>query len=285
MIRERENARTRGLEDARTRGLEFSNPRVLESSPPNSGNGFTLMEISIVLVVIAMLLGGTMVGRDLIRSAEIRAIIAEQSNYSNAIEIFRKKYGSLPGDMYNATTYWGAATCPASTGVGTCNGDGDGTIEYMTENYYAWEHLALSTIIPGTYSGIGSNVGGSHRPTIGTDVPASKVTGNYWQIVYFSQLNSVATEVGFSDLADIRNNYLIYSGTSATTWWLADTALSPIDAYNIDLKVDDGLPGYGNTRAGWNSSATSCTTTRVASTAAYVLTKSTNGCLLGFILK
>ncbi len=49
--------------------------------PDNSANlalraGFTLIEMSIVLVIIGLIVGGVLVGQDLIRAAEVRAQIS-----------------------------------------------------------------------------------------------------------------------------------------------------------------------------------------------------------------
>ena len=39
--------------------------------------GFTLIELSIVLVIIGLIVGGVLVGQDLIKGAEIRATVAQ----------------------------------------------------------------------------------------------------------------------------------------------------------------------------------------------------------------
>ena len=66
---------------------------------------FTLIEISIVLVIIGLIVGGVLVGRDLIRSAELQTIITDKNKYITAVNTFRTKYNELPGDMKTATTY------------------------------------------------------------------------------------------------------------------------------------------------------------------------------------
>lgn len=61
--------------------------------------GFTLIEMSIVLVVIGLIVGGVLVGQDLIRAAGVRATITQIEKYNTATNTFREKYGALPGDI------------------------------------------------------------------------------------------------------------------------------------------------------------------------------------------
>src|SRR4051812_40153055 len=61
--------------------------------------GFTLIELSIVLVIIGLIIGGVLAGRELIASAATRAQIAQIDKYQSAVNAFRSKYGYLPGDI------------------------------------------------------------------------------------------------------------------------------------------------------------------------------------------
>jgi prepilin-type N-terminal cleavage/methylation domain-containing protein len=105
----------------------------------NQKCGFSLVELSIVLVLLGLLTGGVLTGKNLIRAAEIRGVQQEIAHYETAINIFNEKYFAYPGDMNNATSFWGAAhatpaTCitTASTGTQTCNGNGDGYMGLYT---------------------------------------------------------------------------------------------------------------------------------------------------------
>jgi prepilin-type N-terminal cleavage/methylation domain-containing protein len=72
----------------------------------NSDNsGFTLIEMAIVIVIIGLLIGGVLVGRDMISAAEVRAQVLQIEKYNTAANVFREKYACLPGDCKNATNF------------------------------------------------------------------------------------------------------------------------------------------------------------------------------------
>ena len=62
-------------------------------------SGFTLIELSIVLVIIGLIVGGVLVGQDLIRAATVRAQISQIEKFNTAANTFFGKYGYLPGDI------------------------------------------------------------------------------------------------------------------------------------------------------------------------------------------
>ena len=154
-------------------------------------NGFSLLELSIVLVIIGLLAGGVMTGQSLIRAAELRAVITEYQRYVTAMQAFRDKYMALPGDMKTATAFWGddntncADAAVANGTPGTCNGDGNGNVDYNTavsstsETYQLWKQLALAGLLEGNFTGLsGPTLTGGYalNTIIGTNIPASKLS-------------------------------------------------------------------------------------------------------------
>ena len=105
-----------------------------------SQRGFTLVEMSIVLVIIGLLLGGVLKGRTFIESAKQRALIDEARSLVASVISYQEKYGSYPGD-HMASDVWDTAR----------NGNQDGAIQ---EWNLALQHLALAGFITGTFNGV-----------------------------------------------------------------------------------------------------------------------------------
>src|SRR5512146_3221329 len=99
-----------------------------------NAEGFTLIEIAIVLVIIGLLLGGVLKGQELITSARVRNLISQQDGIKAAYFGFQDRYRALPGDYPGAQ-----ANIP---GCGACQqGDNNGQIT-GAEAISAWEHLS-----------------------------------------------------------------------------------------------------------------------------------------------
>jgi prepilin-type N-terminal cleavage/methylation domain-containing protein len=145
----------------------------------NQTCGFTLIELSIVLVIIGLIVGGILTGRDLIGSATNKSVVTDVQKYVSAVNTFRTKYNELPGDMVDAQNMWGTdpnacpdlGPTPTQLTATTCNGNGNGIIESegvaetfpaILEGYRAWQQLANAHLIQGTYSGVPTSM----RPLI-----------------------------------------------------------------------------------------------------------------------
>ena len=67
----------------------------------NNNKAFSLIELSIVLIIIGLLIAGITGGKSLIESAKIRNYLTEMRQYQVAVNAFIINKGRLPGDLNN----------------------------------------------------------------------------------------------------------------------------------------------------------------------------------------
>lgn len=218
--------------------------------------GFSLVELSIVLVILGLLTGGILAGQSLIRASELRAIGTEHSRWVTATRAFRDKYFGLPGDITNATHFWGKnpALCnsdplPAGT-PGTCNGNGDGNLHPFgeAEAWRFWQQLALAGLIDGSYSGQNGPDGNTVDTVIDWNVPASRLKNAGWAVSGYWNINGDTglVQLGEATLNRQAGNYLTIGSDVVAHGLTRGATLTPQEAWNIDSKLDDGLPARGN---------------------------------------
>jgi prepilin-type N-terminal cleavage/methylation domain-containing protein len=213
--------------------------------------GFSLVELSVVLVILGLLTGGILAGRSLIRAGEVKAVGNEFNRYSSALTAFREKYAALPGDMSNAIDYWGTATvCPGTSAspsltIATCNGDGNNqlsrSVSTSNEELRFWQHMANSGLISGRYTGVSTTATATDSAaSVGSNVPGSKISGAGW---YALQL----TSYDYTSTTYFEGNYglvLTYGGNVSNALPTA-AVFNASEAWSLDSKLDDGMPGTG----------------------------------------
>jgi len=224
--------------------------------------GFTLIELSIVLVIIGLIVGGVLVGQDLIKAAEIRATVAQYEKYNSAMNTFRTKYNGMPGDLATATANSFGINPSAGTLTGG-GGNGDSLItdaSNMTagsnfntphgETVLVWQQLSAANLVDGSFGASATVTGGlGASPTPALYFPAAKMgRGNYWIAGSSSGLNYYA-------LANVTALTAGALGT-ATYTSAAGGAITPVEAFNIDTKLDDGVPNTGIVQARGAQAAT-----------------------------
>jgi len=223
--------------------------------------GFTLIELSIVLVVIGLIVGGILVGQSLISAAGVRATVTQIEKYNTAANTFREKYGYLPGDIKDPDAssfgFQARGSCP---GQGDGNGIIDGSLtstcvaypndEDEGETLVFWVDLSTAHLIDGGFNTAqitqAYNVTATTTPNLSALFPAAKIgRGNYIYVYSGEAWNGSAqmpTSVNYFGLSAITAT--INSGSPIST-----PALTVQEAYSIDAKVDDGLPQTGRVTA------------------------------------
>ena len=235
-------------------------------------SGFTLVELSIVLVIIALIIGGVLVGRDLISAVGVRAQISQIEKYQTAVNTFRGKYGYLPGDIPDpvATEYGFAPRGIDQFGLNTLQGNGDWIIYGLGgygwdcggETLMFWVDLSAAGLIEGGFNTANPiNCNGVLSQNTNLYVPTAKIgQGNY--ITVWSDACSICSSTG--NYFGISNIITLNAGGSQVS---AGPAMTVQQAYIIDQKIDDGLPTSGRVSAKYPHSASFWVGTANSSTA------------------
>jgi prepilin-type N-terminal cleavage/methylation domain-containing protein len=117
--------------------------------------GFTLVEIAIVLVIIGLLIGGVLKGQEMITNAKVSKVENDYKGITAAILAYQDRYGTLPGDDPSASTRFPGTWSAAD------NGDGNGVVGNAgagaawnstvntTENRKIWKHLRGAGFLKG----------------------------------------------------------------------------------------------------------------------------------------
>lgn len=233
--------------------------------------GFTLVELAIVLVIIGLIIGGVLVGQDMIKSAEIRATVAQWEGYSAAANTFRDKYGFLPGDINgDKAAEYGLVARTGAIG----HGDGNGLLSACAgtaadgllagcETVLYWTDLNTMNLVEGWFqTATDALYTGASADLMPLIFPETKIgRGNFWTV--------------FS--AQGKNWYQVAGITAvAAGVYTLTNALSPFEAYNIDRKMDDSRPATGGARAKVSVAALNTDPAAVAAGAA--------GCVTGAAL-
>lgn len=186
--------------------------------------GFTLIELSVVIVIIGLIVAGIVAGQSLVEQAKLRSSLSDANSIIMASNQFFLQYNAVAGDMNNADDYWSTSSV----------GNGDRAVN-DGEVLFVWNHLGLADLIEEDFPG------GVGPPfTEGVTQPLSGLNGSMFDID--SPCDGDCTK-GSNGNA----NHLSY--TSSRDNYRFGSALTASQALSIDQKLDDGLPEGGKVYA------------------------------------
>jgi prepilin-type N-terminal cleavage/methylation domain-containing protein len=137
--------------------------KVLQKCAP----AFSLIEMSIVLVVIGIIAGAVFKGQELLESAKLRSIVQDFQHYSLSVGMYQETYQALPGDDPKASLHF----------AGTESGDGNGQITGKEPDLF-WQHLSKASII-NTDTAPTSKLGGRYTVVF---QPSAEMPGHWFML-------------------------------------------------------------------------------------------------------
>jgi prepilin-type N-terminal cleavage/methylation domain-containing protein len=211
---------------------------------PNINNGFTLVEIAIVMMVIGLIIGGIFGGIKLIDNSNIQKTSQDLKSFESAIFTFKNAYNSLPGDIESpATELPDCTTAPCSRSgnsndiIGSLLSMENEALTVTSEKFTMWSHLLAAGLIDKVVNqddmtfGVGqieSPLGGGYRMN-------QLMTGNqisaghpYRPWGHALRITGVPSEI-VSTPANLPSHRIVPCAINES----------------LDIKIDDGIPRLG----------------------------------------
>lgn len=271
--------------ERRRRGLESHIHLGVQMSKSTSRQrGFTLIEMSIVLVIIGLIIGGILKGQELIENARQKNLVSQIDAIRAATNTFVDRFRAMPGD-------WGSATTFNNTGL-LQSGNDDGYVmtgavipadvatilsvngAQASENKEFFNHLAATDLLGGistlTAATAATSFSGGANPS---PLPQSAWPQSGLTITYGEHDGATANP------QQVRSHWLRLHRFVAGAVTSTQSIISPQRAQQLDLKYDDGLPEGGRIRTGEVSSAAAADCGTVGSNA-WVATVTVPACVL-----
>jgi prepilin-type N-terminal cleavage/methylation domain-containing protein len=258
---------------------------------------FTLIELSIAMLILGLLISGVLVASKMVASAKLRKVIKERDQLEQAILDFKVQYGALPGSQkiyeditsypelgaignyYNMLNYGGNATAFASANKGTVLSEGllmpaNGMLQMNRSSNGAYPNITATSVTtsfskanfhPSSYSGAyWSYAYTAYLPSSG------QISLGYTSTAMYALVSSYGGFSGASPISSIPSNINAFINSHFIT--LIDGTnnmganFSVNDSITLSKKYDTGKPNGEkmNFSPPRNTTGT-CTTTTTSS--------------------
>lgn len=225
-------------------------------------NGISLLELTIILVVIGLVFGAILTGQEMIRVANLRSVTAQFNQYQAAANTFYVKFLHYPGDMPAniAQTYELTGGTCSNISVAGCAGDGDRNfiVEEMVGLFY---HISKAGLIKETLTdyttvrpvNLVAGAGYGFEDSVPLQYPATSLDdGTDWFVMNWLTDDPANPVIPMMDA--YVDNLALGLGVDLEACIYAVSYggdggyhnLTPADARWIDAKLDDGYGDLGN---------------------------------------
>ncbi|MGE4062461.1 MAG: type II secretion system protein [Rhodospirillaceae bacterium] len=212
--------------------------------------GFTLIEMSIVLVIIGLIVGGILKGQELIESSRQKNFISQIDRLKAGTTTFVDRFKTLPGDFSRTTLLPNSASLTAGNDNGVVGAvatttaavftnelsDNEETVEYFNHLLAAGlgSNGSVTGVAPVCYAGLCSTP---------SPLPSAPFQQSGINIVF-------GTHKGLTTpLTTLQRHWLTTSRFVDGAIGAATGVLSGERAFQIDNKYDDGHSQTGNIRS------------------------------------
>lgn len=219
--------------------------------------GYSLVELSIALLIIGLIVGGVLKGQELLESARLKSVLTQVNEFRLATGVFMDKFGALPGDFDHASEALGA-TLQNGNNNGIIEGPGLSTSGPGHEATSFWQHLAAAGLLPLASPSSAQ----SGALSFGDGIPKAKIGGGF--------------TIQYSPFGDGKHWFLLgaQNGDRGN-----GALLTPAQAMTLDKQADSGNPQEGHIRAAEGVGAQGrCLTPQ----GGYNLTNKEKACILYF---
>lgn len=256
-------------------------------------SAFSLIELSIVLIIIGLLIAGVTGGASLIKSSELRSAISEARGYAVAVNGFYAQYNALPGDYEVAIA--GAAQAGATRGSNSkIEYYAADVTTYVSESVVAWDQLIKTGTIDSSLNLTAATVESAQQ--VATHMPASKIKFAGWHFDYRNAVGSAGDYDGVgvnegSAGAPAEQNVVVLTPQTSAASDKANTlvngsvnvaytnagvgAITGPDALSIDTKIDDSFANAGKVRGLNPGTTTGCYALATSADSAYTVSSGT----------